>query len=132
MALDANSAIGQAEVSNNKLSEYFNEIYRFLNDTSGLLAMPDFKDYVESLDYSELHRMSSIRVKDASSYENGATLENIHNMVSILREFNLRSKGKIEYYGDGASDAQKESDYYATQKVRWVNMLSGNYTEGQA
>lgn len=132
MALDPNSALGQAETANTKLAEYFNAMNKFLMDSSGTVLPPDFQDFVESLQYTELHRMAATRASDASSYENGAAIENIHHMVAIIREFGLRRKGKLAYYSDGATEALKESNYYASSKVFWVNMLNGIYTEGQA
>ncbi len=131
MALDPNSVAGQAETANNKLAEYFSELNKFAADTAGLLVPPDFNDYLEFLDYSELHRMTTTRIADTASYENGAAIENIHMMVAILREFNLRQKGKIDYYTDSETDYMQESNYYSTMKVFWVNMLSGLYEEGK-
>lgn len=131
MALDPNSAIGQAEVANAKLAEYFNAIYKYLVDTTGILPMPDFNEFVQSFDFTELHRLAVTRASDAASYENGATVENIHHMVAIIREHELRRKNKISYYLDGAADNMNESNFYSTMKVVWTAMLSGKYTEGQ-
>jgi hypothetical protein len=127
MALDPNSAIGQAETANSLLAEYFNNMNKFLLDSTGAVLPPDVETFINSLDYSELHRLTSIRATDASSYENGAAIENIHQMVAVIREYSLRRKSKNDYYVDGASEALTESNFYSTSKVFWVNMLNGIY-----
>lgn len=130
MALDSNSPLGQAEVSNQALAEFFNTLSKHLADPAGTALPPEFRDVVEKLDYSELHRMTFIRANDAASYENGAAIENVHQMTALLREFNMASKKKSDYYRDGASEADRESIFYSNMKVFWVSMLSGNYKEG--
>jgi hypothetical protein len=92
---------------------------------------PDFSDYIEDFDYSELLRMSTTRASDSSSFENGAAIENIHMMVGISREYSLRRKGKSSYYADASSEASRESDYYATSKVFWVKTLNNNFIDGE-
>lgn len=130
MALDPGSAAGQVNEANSKLSEYFSNLRKFVMDDTGETVPPDFKDYVESLDYSELLNMVSARYSDSASFENGAAIENISTMVSILREYGLRNKGKIEYYSDASADYLSESNFYATMNVFWVNMINKNYIEG--
>ncbi len=51
-------------------------------------------------------------------------------MVAFIREFNMASKRKSDYYTDAAAEASRESDYYASMKVFWVSMLKGIYVEG--
>lgn len=126
MALDPGSALGQAENANSQLADYFNKLNKFL---SGSGAPPDFEDYVGTLDYSELHRMTSLRATDASSYENGAAIENIHLMAAVIREYGMRRKNKLDYYSNAETDAMNESNFYAASKTYWVSMLNGNYSE---
>lgn len=130
MAVDANSATGQAESANDQLAGFFNDLNKYLVDTTGAVLPPEFQPVIDSLDYSELHRMTFIRTSDSASYENGAAIENVHQMVSLIREFDMASKRKTDYYRDAASEANRESDYYSNMKVFWVSMLKGNYVEG--
>jgi hypothetical protein len=74
--------------------------------------------------------MTFVRTNDAASYENGAAIENVHQMVAIIREFDMASKRKVDYYVDAGAEANRESDYYANMKVFWSSMLRGNYVEG--
>lgn len=130
MATDVNSALGQAETSNDKMSEYFNDLNKYMVDTTGGVSPPDFQDVIDAVDYSELHRMTYVRAEDSASYENGAAIENTHQCVALIREFDMASKRKTDYYTEGASEANRESEHYANLKVYWTSMLSGIYTEG--
>ena len=130
MALDVNGVLGQAEAANDGLASYYNDLSKYLVDTTGTVLPPEFQDVVDKLDFSELHRMTFSKTNDAASYENGAAVENVHQMVAVIREFDMASKRKTDYYTDGGSEANRESDYYSNMKVFWVSMLSGNYIEG--
>jgi hypothetical protein len=131
MALDPGSAVGQAETANDTLAGFFSDLNKFVRDLTGATLPPEFSDLVDSLDYSELLRMTTSRVSDAASFENGAAIENVHLMVAIVREYNLRSKSKLDYYNDAQSDYLSESTYYSAAKVFWVNMISGLYDSGK-
>jgi hypothetical protein len=130
MALDSNSALGQAETANEKLAEYFNDLYKYLRDTTGTVLPPDFVTVAETLDYSELHRMTYVRAEDSASYENGAAIENTHQMIAFVREYNMANKRKSDFYVDASAEANRESEYYSNMKVFWVSMLRGIYVEG--
>lgn len=130
MALDSNSSLGQAENSNQALAEFFNALSKHLADPEGAALPPEFRDILDKLDYSELHRTTFVRANDAASYENGAAIENVHQMAALLREYGMASKRKSDYYREGASEADRESIYYSNMKVFWVSMLNGNYKEG--
>jgi hypothetical protein len=131
MALDPDSALGQAETANDKLAEYFSNMGKFASDATGSAVPPDFQETLDEFDYSELHRMSTTRASDSASFQNGAAIENIHMMAAIEREFNLRGKGKVDYYSDAAGDYVNESNFYSTMKSFWVSMLGGTYEEGK-
>jgi hypothetical protein len=131
MAIDINSAVGQAENANDKLAQFFSDMNKFVKDLTGATLPPEFADTVSEFDYSELHRMTISRISDSASFENGAAIENIHQMTAIMREYNLRQKGRLQYYTDAESEYLTESDYYSAAKVFWVNMLSGLYDEGK-
>ena len=130
MAQDANGVLGQAETANEEMASFFNKLNKYLVDDTGLVLPPVFQEVVDKLDYSELHRMTFVRTNDAASYENGAAIENVHQMVAIIREFDMASKRKVDYYVDAGAEANRESDYYANMKVFWSSMLRGNYVEG--
>ncbi len=131
MATDQNSVAGQVDNLNSKLADYFSKMQKYVADPNGGQPLPDFATFVESFDFSELHRMTISRASDAASYENGAAIENTHHMIAVAREFNLRTKTKASYYSDAQADFTTESDYYATMKVFWGNMLRGVYEEGK-
>ena len=131
MAIDPGSVVGQVEAANDKLAEYFSNMAKFTTDFLGTDFAPDFEDYVDVLDYSELNRMVRTRFSDSASFENGAAIENISMMVAITREYNLRSKNKMDYYADASSEYSSESNYYSTMKIFWMNMIRGNYVEGK-
>src|SRR4051812_16101235 len=120
MALDANGVLGQTETANNELASYFNDLSKYLVDATGTVPPPEFQNVIDKLDYSEIHRMTFVRTNDAASYENGAAIENVHQMVSLIREFDMVNKRKTDYYRDGGSEANKESDYYSNMKVFWL------------
>lgn len=130
MTQDSNSAVGQIETSNEGLAKYFNSLNKYLTDTTSNILPPDFQEVIDILDYSELHRLTFTRVNDSASYENGAAIENVHQMVSLIREFSMASKRKTDYYRDAGSEANIESNFYANMKIFWINMLKSNYTEG--
>lgn len=130
MALDPNSAIGQSETANNALAGYFAALSTAMEDDTGAQPIPSTDDLVAEFDYSELLRMATTRASDSASYENGAAVENIHMMAAIDREYSLRTKSKLDYYTDAAAEFLDESNFYATMKVYWVNMLNGIYKEG--
>lgn len=130
MAIDKNSALGQAENSNDSMAGFFNDLNKYLADTTGGVPPPEFQNVADALDYSELHRMTYVRGEDSASYENGAAIENTHQMVALLREFSMAGKRKTDYYTDAAAEANRESEYFANIKVYWTSMLSGVYMEG--
>jgi hypothetical protein len=130
MAIDANGVLGQAETANEELAGYFNDLNKYLTDDTGEVLPPDFQKVIDKLDYSELHRMTFVRVNDAASYENGAAIENVHQMVALSREFDMANKRKTDYYVDAGEESNRESDFYANMKVFWSSMLRGNYVEG--
>lgn len=128
--IDPNSATGQSQNANTLLASYFNDLYKYLADTTGSVTAPDFSSVSDGFDYSELLRMATVRAGDAASYESGAAVENVNTMVAITREFTMRQKTKVDYYADGGIDAMNESNFYAAMKSFWVGMLNGNYKEG--
>jgi hypothetical protein len=127
MAIDANSAVGQAQNIYNSLAKYFSDMTTYLCSGG---ACPDFNDYVGTIDFSELHRVTAMAQSGSSNYPNGAAIESIHHITSVLREFALRTKNKAQYYGDGQGEATDESNYYATLKTSTVSTLSGIVTPG--
>jgi hypothetical protein len=131
MALDPGSVSGQVDSVTNKLAEYFSNMRKFVADSTGVELPPDFDEYVNELDYSELYRMTNTRYSDSASFENGAAIEVIHMLAAIVREYTLRTKGKIDYYSDAESEYLTESNYYSTMRVFWMNMINGNYIEGK-
>ena len=122
MAIDANSAVGQAQTIYNSLAQYFSDMTNYYLNGG---ACPDFTTYVSSVDYSELHRLTSVQQSGSANYPNGAAIESIHHISSVLREFGLRTKSKSDYYGDGQAEATSESNYYSTLKTSMVSTLSG-------
>jgi hypothetical protein len=131
MALDINSAVGQAENVNSQLAKYFSDLNKYLVDTTGTVKPPDMGVAISSLDYSELLRMTTTRASDLSSYENGAAIENVHLIVAVKREYDLGNKSKINYYSDASTESRLESDMYTTLKTFWVNMMNGIYVDGE-
>lgn len=125
MATDPNSAVGQVQNINNALAQYFSDMTKYLGSGG---TCPDIKTYLSGLDYSELHRLSDQAQEGSSNYPNGAAIETIHHINAVFREYGLRTKSKSEYYGDGASDAVTESNFYATVKTVYASMILGNTT----
>lgn len=124
---DPHAALGQAQSANGAFAQFFAGVSQAL--TSGS-ATPEFSDFTGQLDYSELLRLSKTDELNSASYPGAAAVENIHQMAAVLREYGLRTKGKNQYYQDGISDAQNESDFYNNQKTHYAGMLQGLYTEG--
>ncbi len=130
MAVDANSVLGQSETANEELAGFFNDLNKYLLDTTGAIKPPEFIKIIEKLDYSELHRMTFVRSNDAASYENGAAIENVHQMVALIREYSMANKRKTDIYVDAGSESNRESEFYSNMKVFWSSMLRGSYVEG--
>lgn len=127
MAIDVNSAVGQAQTIYNQLAQYFSDLTTY--HISGGVC-PDFTTYLSSIDYSELHRITEMGQSGSSNYPNGAAIESVHHAMAVAREFALRTKSKADYYSDGQGDATNESNYYATLKTTMVSTLSGLPTSG--
>lgn len=127
MAIDANSAVGQAQNIYDSLAKYFSDMTNY--HLSGG-ACPDFKTYITTIDYSELHRVADQAQSGSANYPNGAAIESIHHITSVLREYALRTKSKADYYGDGQGEATDEANYYSTLKTSTVSTLSGIVTPG--
>ena len=130
MAIDPNSFVGQAQSANNSLAQYFNSLYLGLIDTTGSVIIPDFSTVPDGFDYSELLRVTTQSVDDPANYPNGAAIENVHNMMAIIREFDMRQKNKVDYYTDGSNNALSDSNYYTTISMFWTGVLQGIYKEG--
>jgi len=127
MAIDANSAVGQAQTIYNQLAQYFADMTTYhLNGG----ACPDFSTYITSIDYSEIYRVTDQAQGGSASYPNGSAIESIHHIMAVLREYTLRTKTKAAYYLDGQGDATNESDYYSTLKTATVSTMSGVVTPG--
>lgn len=131
MALDPGSVSGQIDASATALAEYFSKLRKFVADSTGAQLPPDFEEYLDRLNFDELYRMTNTRFSDSASFENGAAIEVIHTMASIIREYSMRDKGKIAYYSDAEGDYLNESNFYSTMRVFWINMINGNYVEGK-
>lgn len=125
--LDPNSAIGQAQSANNVFAQFFSDVYQAHFGTGDF---PEFSDVVASLDYSELHRIAVNGQMGNANYSDAAAIDNVHQMVAVGREYGLRTKGKLQYYGDGQNDALNESNFHATMKTMYVNMLRGVFVPG--
>ena len=126
--VDPNSAIGQSQTGYNTFAQFFSDLEAYLLGSS--TTCPEFSDYVSNLDYSELHRVALTGQIGSASYPGAAAVENVHHMTAINREYGIRQKSKADYYDDGQTDSGNESDFYATMKSYYVNMLQGNYQPG--
>jgi hypothetical protein len=124
---DPNSAIGQSQSSYDAFSQYFSNLYQYL--TSGGTC-PEFSDSVGGLDYSELHRIAAQGATMSPNYPNAASVENVHHIAAVMREYGIRTKSKNQYYSDGQSDTQNESTFYSSMKTFYSGMLQGIYTPG--
>ena len=129
-SIDPNSYVGQAQSANNSLAAYFNAVYLSLLDTTGTVPMPNFNTVPTGFDYSDLIRVSNLSVDDPARYSTGAAIENVHNMMAISREFDMRQKTKVEYYSEGTTGSLSDSNYYTMMAIFWVGVLQGIYREG--
>jgi hypothetical protein len=127
MAIDANSAVGQTQTIYTQLAQYFTDMNTYLASGG---ACPDFTTYISSIDYSEIHRVTSLSQASSANYPNGAAIESAHHIMAVIREFALRTKSKADYYGDGQADSSSEANYYSTVKTSMVSMISGLVTPG--
>jgi hypothetical protein len=127
MAIDPNSAVGQTQNIYNALAQYFSDMTNYQLNGG---ACPDFNTYITSISYTEIHRTTSMAQSGSSNYPNGAAIESIHHIASVLREFAIRTKSKADYYSDSITDMTNESNYYSTLKTYMVSTLSGSVTPG--
>ena len=126
--IDANSAIGQVQTANNAFAQFFSSVNQALSSGGNF---PEFSDSLASLVYTELHRMAINGQLKNANYPDAAAIENVHHIIAVQREYGLRYKNKNQYYSDGAADALNESNYYATIKTLYINMLRGVFTPGE-
>lgn len=124
---DPNSAVGQSNTAYNSFASYFSAMNQYLQNGG---TCPDFSDSIGSLDYSVLHTSAVADQSNNANYPAAAAVENVHHMAAVLREYGMRTKSKANYYNDGQSDSLNESNYYATMKTYYSNMLQGVYTDG--
>ena len=125
---DPNSAVGQSQTGYTALSSYYQAVYQFL--LGNTTTCPEFSDYTDKLDYSELHRVALTSQIGSANYPGGAAVENVHHLAAASREYTIRQKRKSDYYLDGQTDAGNESNYYSTMKTYYGNMLQGVYAPG--
>jgi hypothetical protein len=125
---DPNSAIGQSNTGYNTFSQFYSDLEAFLLGNS--TTCPEFSDYVNNLDYSELHRVALTSQIGSANYPGGAAVENVHHMAAANREYGIRQKSKADYYADGQTDSGNESDYYSAMMTYYGNMLQGVYAAG--
>lgn len=130
MTIDVNSAVGQGENANAQTAIFFSDLNKALADTTGSLAPPNFGTFISTFDYSEILRAAASRASNSASYQTGAFVENVHGIVAMQREFSMCGKTKINYYEDAVADSLNESNFYATMKVLWSQMMLGNYVNG--
>jgi len=128
----ADPTLTQAQTNNNLLSTYFDAMNNFVSDPTGATLPPNCSTTLISLlAYSQLLGMSQARASDASSFQNGAAIENVNNVVAIQREFALRSKIKSNFYADASQDYQNDSNYWNAMSAFYNSILMGVITTGE-
>lgn len=128
----ADPTLTQAQANNNYLSAYFAALNNFVSDNTGATLPPNCATTLTSLlSISQLLGMTLSRASDVSSFQNGAAIENVNNVVAITREFTLRSKTKTGYYSDASQDYQNDANYWNAMSSFYNNILSGTLTSGQ-
>ena len=127
-----NSTFTQAQSNHKYLAAYFLAMNSFVTDDTGATLPPDCSETLVSLlNMADLVTMTQARADDTASFQNGAAIESVHNVVSVVREFELRSKTKLAYYSDASADYMNDSNYWSTISAYYNNILSGNLSGGQ-
>lgn len=116
------SIIDQVQKFNDQMAKYNSDKSKFV-DGGG--AFPNLEDYIGGLDYSEIHRFTSMSQTGSANTASGAAIDTVHQICAVQRETGMRYKRKSVIYSDGAIEARGDSDYYSIQKVAHVNMLQG-------
>lgn len=110
-----------------QLSDYFSKLS--LNYANPANPLPSFEDYAEFIVYDSILTDALSGVDRAASYSNGALIDTAHLASAIIREFNMRTKGKVAYFADAEDDAAKVTDYMNVVYGKYLNYYRGTSPE---
>lgn len=117
------SSFDELDTLEEKLVDYFDKVAA--NLASPAVALPSFEDYITDLSYDVLLTEAQAGAVRAANFSTGALVDTVHLIAAIQREFNMRSKGRIQYYADGEDDTSRTVNFIETLHAKYRNYLRG-------
>ena len=106
------------------ISNALAELYKGRSQSIGLGGDdPAFSTIENRLVYDELLRRATQDYSGAADAATAVSVEQVHEVVAVLREHGLASRTRYELYGNMASEYSSESDYYADRATFLTSIL---------
>lgn len=121
------SAFDQLKTIMDALTGYFDNLATFASDDTQ--APPMLEDVFVDMDYSEILKDAIRGENIAANFATGSLVDTVQIVISINREFSLRSKSKAQYYVDAESEYDTDSGYYSHLYPTYYNMFRGKAPE---
>lgn len=128
MALDVNSAAGQADALYEALVSYFENQAKTAGDSESPVKP---KDLIDKIALESLHSTAFSSMNKGASFSVGAVIEAAHHGMAVLREIGMVTRRKTECYDDGATDHSDEADYYDHLRSVQVSAIKGVLIPGE-
>lgn len=117
------SSFTELDTLEEKLVDYFDKVLANVSDPTK--ALPSFEDYVLDLSYDVLLTEAQAGAQRAASYSTGALVDTVHLIAAIIREFNMRTKTKAQYFLDAEDDNARVIDFIEFLHAKYKNYLRG-------
>ncbi len=119
------SSFTELDAFTDNLTEYLDLLSENYNDPTQTLPM--FEDYIGNLNFDVLITEAQLGANGTANYTTGALVDTVHFIAAVLREFNLRSKSKGQYFVDGQDDIDRTADF-----LDYMNGLYTNFFKGKS
>jgi hypothetical protein len=87
-------------------------------------ADPSFASIQAGLDYDELLRRSSEDDMGSADPTTAAAVEQVHEAVAAMREYEMSSRTRLDLYTNMASEYTTESEYYYDRATFLTSLLN--------
>lgn len=118
---------GSAEAQLTECNTATSEFYTALSDQvhSGANSV-DFADYYTRLAYDELLRRAQQDANGTADPMCGIAVDEVHGVLSLLREYSMGVETKAGIYNAIASDYQSTAEYYGDRAILNASILRGD------
>lgn len=110
-----------------QLTAYFNLLGANLLTPSS--PLPSFEDYSAALTYDVLLTEAQAGADRAASRSTGALVDSVHMIAAIQREFNMRTKTKVQYFLDAGEDVSNVVDFVDFIQAKYRGYMKGTTPE---